>query len=124
VLKADDLVDSTAEHLAKLDVSDDDDNEDGGSGKQQKKKKSRRAQKQPIAVPSPAAAPTPTTQPAESLVCAVCKQAFSARNKLFDHIKASGHAAPPADVAKAPSAGKSNKKGKGRRRNNDDDDDW
>ncbi|KAK7502189.1 hypothetical protein BaRGS_00006553 [Batillaria attramentaria] len=30
----------------------------------------------------------------ESLTCAVCRQLFSSRNKLFEHIKATGHAIP------------------------------
>ncbi|KAK9472749.1 uncharacterized protein V1510DRAFT_364996 [Dipodascopsis tothii] len=43
------------------------------------------------------------------LICATCEQMFPSRNKLFDHVKSLGHAAPPPAQAAAP---KKKKKGK------------
>ena len=36
----------------------------------------------------------PTSQPTASLMCAVCRVEFASKNKLFDHLKATGHAVP------------------------------
>jgi DnaJ family protein A protein 5 len=44
------------------------------------------------------------------LICTVCQEEFSSRNKLFDHIKAEGHAAPKLEKPLSHNAMKKNKR--------------
>lgn len=62
---------------------------------------------------------TNETEQLESLkpiICSVCNQEFESRNKLFEHIKEEGHAAPKTINKKVPNANakvdKKNKKSK------------
>lgn len=89
-----------------------DDDDDWGDSKKKKKPK-RRAANEKINTPSPAPAhdqnpqkSPPTNVPNGSEMCTICKEIFTSRNKLFQHVKKSGHAAPIKEV----------KKGKGKRR--------
>lgn len=89
-----------------------DDDGDWGDSKKKKKPK-RRAANDKISTPSPTSAhdqnpqkPPPTNVPNGSEMCTICKEVFTSRNKLFQHVKKSGHAAPIKEV----------KKGKGKRR--------
>lgn len=45
--------------------------------------------------------PEPTPIPTDGEICSTCGQLFDSRNKLFKHVKASGHAAPPSKVRKS-----------------------
>lgn len=102
-----------------VDLNNDDD--DWGTDKKKKKKKPKRKEgKLETASPTPTPTPPPastsssknterterTKIPNGSEICAVCKDVFTSRNKLFQHVKATGHAAPVKEV----------KKGKGKRR--------
>lgn len=89
-----------------------DDEEDWDDNKKKKKPK-RRAGIDKTSSPSPAPAQDQNTQkispakvPNGSEICVVCKEIFTSRNKLFQHVKKTGHAAPVKEV----------KKGKGKRR--------
>ena len=44
------------------------------------------------------------------LICTVCQEEFSSRNKLFDHIKTEGHAAPKLEKPLSHNAIKKNKR--------------
>lgn len=74
------------------------------SGSKVGKAKQKRAKK--------AASQTAAEESAASsgLVCAVCKEQFPSKTKLFDHIKKEGHAAPPSEIRPAGKGGKSKKK--------------
>lgn len=50
----------------------------------------------------------PTGIPNGAELCAVCKEVFTSRNKLFQHMKKTGHAAPPSEV-KGKKKGKKNR---------------
>lgn len=57
--------------------------------------------------------PTSTTKPRDEqvqLICTVCQEEFSSRNKLFDHIKTEGHAAPKLEKPLSHNAIKKNKR--------------
>lgn len=89
-----------------------DKDEDWADSKKKKKPK-RRAGLEKTGSPSPAPVPDQNSQksvpvkvPNGSEICAVCKEIFTSRNKLFQHVKKSGHAAPVKEV----------KKGKGKRK--------
>lgn len=115
----DDALDSTNdldEELAKLvngiGINGDDD-DDWGNDKKKKKGKKKGDEKRLM---SPAIVPlsqekkkvdAPLKVPNGSERCAVCKEIFTSRNKLFQHVKKSGHAAPVRET---------NKKGKGKKR--------
>lgn len=78
-----------------------------------KKKKPKKKKTDPSKTVSPSPTPDakpekviPTRIPNGSEVCVVCKEIFTSRNKLFQHVKKTGHAAPVKEV----------KKGKGKKR--------
>lgn len=83
---------------------DNDDDDDWGTESKKKKKGRKRAEKS--ASPHPAALipeqekEVPIKVPNGSEKCAVCKEIFPSRNKLFQHVKKSGHAAPVKEVKK------------------------
>lgn len=104
------------EELAKLvnGIGIDADDDDWGNDKKKKKGKKKGDENRLL---SPAIPPSlqekkkklePNVKvPNGSERCAVCKEVFTSRNKLFQHVKKSGHAAPVADTKK---------KGKGKKR--------
>ncbi|CAK7902592.1 negative regulator of PDR1-mediated fluconazole resistance Jjj1p [[Candida] anglica] len=101
----------------KLETGDDDDDWDIGPKKSKKKKKTRASTPledstsdvSSVATPQPVA-PTKKkgkkekeakiSAPKGSEVCSVCEELFTSRNKLFQHVKKTGHAAPPPKVGK------------------------
>lgn len=91
-----------------------DDDDDWEVDTKKKKKPKKRGGAEKTSSPSPAPNQEAKTPPkaagpkvtSSSEICAVCKEIFSSRNKLFQHVKKSGHAAPVKEV----------KKGKGKRR--------
>lgn len=92
-------------------LSDDDD--DWGLDSKKKKKGRKRAAADKTASPSPSPAvetpkkkEAPEKIPNGSEICAVCKEIFTSRNKLFQHVKKSGHAAPVKEVKKGKGKGK------------------
>ncbi|EGW34339.1 uncharacterized protein SPAPADRAFT_149073 [Spathaspora passalidarum NRRL Y-27907] len=70
----------------KLDDDDDDDWSDNKKKSKKQKKKSKGGSKE--------ATPKPDTKLVAEK-CSVCNETFDSRNKLFAHVKAEGHAAPP-----------------------------
>ncbi|TPX34903.1 hypothetical protein SmJEL517_g02565 [Synchytrium microbalum] len=76
-----------------------------GPSKPKSKAKAKKAARNAAAASSSAA---PTTTSSNSLICEVCREVFNTRNKLFDHIKATGHALAPGGG----SAGAKKQKGK------------
>jgi DnaJ family protein A protein 5 len=77
------------------DASDD----DWGSSKKEKKKKSKKTGSMFSNSGSTTPQPQPQSKPKEPMgaseKCSVCNTSFPSRNKLFQHVKATGHAAPP-----------------------------
>lgn len=92
--------------LDDLVVNDDDD--DWGVSKRDKKKKVKKVPNSSAsALASVSASGTSTPQPKEpkkefvgSEKCSVCSMAFKSRNKLFQHVKTTGHAAPQPSTKK------------------------
>ena len=72
---------------------DNDPDDDWGSSKKEKKKKSKKSST-PGVQPSASVTPEPQ-QVSGPEKCSVCKKSFPSRNKLFQHVNATGHAAPP-----------------------------
>lgn len=92
-------VNSLKEDLLKLGISDDDD--DWSSSKKGKKKKERKTPTKTLNSPSPSPAPDKKQKVAKGPdVCVVCNTSFGSRNKLFQHVNITGHAAAPKEVKK------------------------
>lgn len=96
-------INSLKEDLMKLGISDDD--EDWSSKKKSKKKKERQTSSKTLNSPSPSPSPAPVPDRKQkavngSDVCVVCNTSFGSRNKLFQHVNTTGHAAAPKDVKK------------------------
>lgn len=88
----------------------DDDDDDWEVDTKKKKKPKKRGDKTMSPSPAPSAPKAKEAAPkitGSSEICAVCKEIFSSRNKLFQHVKKSGHAAPIKEVRK---------KGKGKKK--------
>lgn len=93
-----------------------DDDDDWGLDNKKKKKGRKKTANDKTGYSAPSPAPAQETSgeekkatrtiPNGSEMCAVCKEIFTSRNKLFQHVKKSGHAAPVKEV----------KKGKGKRK--------
>lgn len=92
--------DHKLEELAKLldgvgiNLDDEEDNDWGNSNKKSKSKKGRGKFNPPTKSQNNGNVQT------NSEFCSVCKESFSSRNKLFQHVNSSGHAAPPSKVKK------------------------
>lgn len=73
---------------------DKDSDEDWGSNKKKKKKKPKReiGNSSPSPAP-PVTKPDPTPAP-KGEICLTCKQEFSSRNKMFQHVQKTGHGVP------------------------------
>lgn len=87
-----------------------DDDDDWEVDTKKKKKPKKRGEKTMSPSPAPSAPKSKEAAPkitGSSEICAVCKEIFSSRNKLFQHVKKSGHAAPVKEVKK---------KGKGKKK--------
>lgn len=91
-------------------LDDDSDWSTNPKGKKNKKKRNPTADSE-TASPQPQAAlpkkkkntdsdDLPTHVPKGSDICAVCKELFTSRNKLFQHVKTTGHAAPSPQAKK------------------------
>ncbi|CCH41820.1 putative chaperone [Wickerhamomyces ciferrii] len=82
-----------------LDIDDSDDEWDTGNSKKNKGKKAKRAKNtSESSTPGPSGGDTEKEQnnkPVGGEKCSVCNQNFSSRNKLFQHVNTTGHAAPP-----------------------------
>ncbi|GMM27991.1 Jjj1 protein [Martiniozyma asiatica (nom. inval.)] len=92
--------------LGKTTLDSGDDDDDWSNMNKGKSKKNKRKPKQAISETD-----NVSNKPSETVdieTCSVCHKDFSSRNKLFQHVKSSGHAAPPAKVKK----GKKDKKDK------------
>lgn len=76
-------------HDATLDLDD-----DWGSKPKKGKKKKKSSAEKPNNKPNPDAAEC-TIQNGPTETCAVCSESFPSRNKLFQHVEKTGHAAPP-----------------------------
>lgn len=110
VFEAEPEVNSLKEDLLKLGVSDDDDDWSVNAKKNQKKKKGRKGNSvNDLNSPSPSSSPAPSVpdtpvKPAKipngSEICVVCNTVFTSRNKLFQHVNTTGHAAAPKEVKK------------------------
>lgn len=79
--------------------------DDWDTDKKKKKKPKRRPVENASASPSPSVEPSSippktTKVPNGAEVCAVCREVFGSRNKLFQHVKKTGHAAPVKDIKK------------------------
>lgn len=90
--------------LAKTSFNDSSDDEWGSNvTKSKTKKKSKKKDKKQDS-------PTPTTNRPSSTTpfetCSVCNESFQSRNKLFQHVDATGHAAPPTKKGKKGKRGK------------------
>lgn len=98
--------DKKLEELAKLlsGVNLESDNDDWGStSKSKAKSKPKKSKTKQKVAGSNSEVPTATE------TCSVCNESFSSRNKLFQHVNSTGHAAPPSKVKK------SKKKAKGKK---------
>ncbi|KAG7890143.1 hypothetical protein KL906_004346 [Ogataea polymorpha] len=84
--EVDDLLDED-ERLAELErvLNGEENDDDWSTHKKGKKKKTRTKSSKPVSQPS-----TPSGEK-----CSVCKEKFPSRNKLFQHINATGHASAP-----------------------------
>ncbi|KXI83555.1 UNVERIFIED_CONTAM: hypothetical protein ACS92_05895 [Bacillus cereus] len=84
--EVDDLLDED-ERLAELErvLNGEENDDDWSTHKKGKKKKTRPKSSKPVSQPS-----TPSGEK-----CSVCKEKFPSRNKLFQHINATGHASAP-----------------------------
>lgn len=103
--QAEDLDTELAQIVNGVDLNDSDD--DWGTDKKKKKKPKRRAERTDTVSPSPAPSTEsvkkekPAKIPNGSQLCMVCKEVFTSRNKLFQHVKKTGHAAPVTEVKKS-----------------------
>lgn len=73
----------------------DDDSDDDWGSKKAKKSKKKKADK-----------PGPSETPSAEEICVSCQQKFSSRNKLFQHVNETGHAAPVQTKSKKKKKGK------------------
>lgn len=93
-----------------------DSDDDWGNNKKKLKKKRFRKQTDETPNDSVNGTPEPEEQPIrprnfeEGEKCAVCDDVFPSRNKLFQHVTKTGHAAPPKAVASKEKKGKKGKK--------------
>ncbi|KAH3672429.1 hypothetical protein WICMUC_004265 [Wickerhamomyces mucosus] len=84
-------------------VDDSDDTEWGNSQKKQKKKRAKKSAdgtSQPSDSKEEVSKESSPQPPLGAEKCSVCSQQFSSRNKLFQHVNATGHAAPPPKKSK------------------------
>lgn len=101
--------DKTADKLEELskmlngsNLDDDSDNDDWG---QKPKGKAKKVKKRKSGEP----AQTKIEEPKPNVnqeICSVCKECFTSRNKLFQHVDSTGHAAPPTKSKKNKKKGK------------------
>lgn len=93
------------EELAKLTASlangsklDDESDDDWGSKKPKKSKKKKN--EKPVSSEGIKSSISVSNEPSNPTqeICVSCKSTFSSRNKLFQHVKETGHAAPPTQV--------------------------
>lgn len=68
-----------------------DSDDDWGSSKKKKKKKPKREPGTASPSPAPVAQPEPAPK---GEVCLTCKQEFTSRNKMFQHVQKTGHGVP------------------------------
>ncbi|KAG7194543.1 uncharacterized protein KQ657_004758 [Scheffersomyces spartinae] len=106
-------VDDELIKLAKGMKLESDDDEDWSVGSNKRKVKKKRTPKESStstreATPLEAESKIDITVSNGAELCAICKQVFASRNKLFRHVKETGHAAPPREV-------QGKKKGKGKK---------
>lgn len=96
------LEDELSNLVGGLGVSDDN---DWGDDKKKKKKPKKRTQKAAAKISEEAlmVSPVQSTETGGSEECLSCHATFSSRNKLFQHMKASGHAAPVTNGKKSKS---------------------
>ncbi|EGV61686.1 hypothetical protein PSN45_000370 [Yamadazyma tenuis] len=83
----------------------DSDEDDWSNSGKKPKKRTKKAEKKGTYTPSLPGASSPSPSPSQSTAkgsesCATCNNSFSSRNKLFQHVKETGHAAPVNKVKK------------------------
>ncbi|VEU21263.1 DEKNAAC102170 [Brettanomyces naardenensis] len=81
--------------------NDEDDDWSTGNRKKAKKKGRKKGNKSSSASPAPSSASSVNrfeSADGGEEMCAVCGESFSSRNKLFQHVASTGHAAPPSRV--------------------------
>ncbi|TID15786.1 hypothetical protein CANINC_004315 [Pichia inconspicua] len=97
--KTSEKLDELSQLLKGSKLDSDSDNDWGSTGKSKGKKNNRSKNKE-------TSSNTKQSSTTKSEVCCVCQESFSSRNKLFQHVETSGHAAPPSKIKKKSKKGK------------------